>query len=368
MYANRFCKRFRDYLALFFVCQVVACGPGANRDPKSTERKVAVLASPLNHQVLRYGDILPVQLKLDPKYLDQIDSIVLIINEKRKFLIDRDNPNAQLPLENMALGRASVLVRIHLNSRTQENKLAYIKILSNMVPLSYTYSTIASYPHNVQSYTQGLLWHNGFLYESTGQRGFSKLLKVDLATGQALQSHDLDKSLFGEGLALWKDRLIQLTWTSGLGLVYDLSSFAEKGKFSYPGEGWGLTTDGSHLIMSNGTNELAFLNPETFAKEHSIWVMDHKGEVDKLNELEFVEGEIWANYYEYEIYRIVRIDPKTGQVTGYIDLTGLIDKDRHESIDVLNGIAYDPVGKRLWVTGKYYPKLYQIEVLVAEDL
>ena len=183
-----------------------------------------------------------------------------------------------------------------------------------------------------------------------------------------MQTNDLLKSYFGEGLALLNNRLFQLTWTSGQGFIYDSNSFKPIGNFGFIGEGWGLCTNGKHLIMSNGSKELAFLNPDNFKVVNRLEVTDNEGSITKLNELEYINGEIWANYYEYNKYLIYRINPKTGEVKGVIDLTGIVKKeDDHELIDVLNGIAYDAENDRLFVTGKSYPKIYEIDLFEKSD-
>lgn len=222
------------------------------------------------------------------------------------------------------------------------------------------YKVIQTYPHDPNAFTQGLVFHQGELYESTGLEGKSSIRKVDLATGKVLQISNLDDRYFGEGITLWQDRLIQLTWVSKKGFVYDQKTFQQLATFSYPTQGWGITHDNQDLIMSDGTSTLYFLNPDTYKETRRIQVKDHKLPIDQLNELEFVNGEIWANVWMSD--RIARIDPKTGVVTGWIDLTGIIDPAATPTPDaVLNGIAYDPESDRLLVTGKLWPKLFEIK-------
>ena len=231
----------------------------------------------------------------------------------------------------------------------------------------YGVRVVRTYPHDRFAYTQGLVYRDGVLYEGTGLPGRSSLRKVDLATGKVLKIRALDAKYFGEGVALWKDRLIQLTWQSGVGFVYDRETFEPIRTFTYPGEGWGLTDDGKRLIMSDGSSVLRFLDPETLRQVGRLPVHDEMGAVDRLNELEFVNGEILANVYETDT--IARIDPKTGRVSAWIDLRGLLSPAELASINaqepggVLNGIAYDASGKRLFVTGKLWPKLFEIELV-----
>jgi glutamine cyclotransferase len=218
---------------------------------------------------------------------------------------------------------------------------------------------IRSFPHDPEAFTQGLVFHDGYLYESTGRWGQSSLRQVELETGRVLRMVGLPREHFGEGLALWRDRLIQLTWTSGTGFVYDLRTFAEAGRFSYEGEGWGLTHDGRHLLMSDGGDSLRRLDPETYTEAGRIPVMDQGVPLPRLNELEFVQGEVWANVFGQE--RIARIDPQSGAVLSWIDLAGLFDEHRRSSpTAVLNGIAFDPAAGRIFVTGKLWSKVYEI--------
>jgi glutamine cyclotransferase len=219
---------------------------------------------------------------------------------------------------------------------------------------------LASYPHDTNAFTQGLIFRNGVLYESTGQYGRSSLRRVRLETGQVLQQRPLDRRYFGEGLAEWNGRLIQLTWKEGVGFVYDLATFTEQRTFSYTGEGWGITHDGARLILSDGSPTLRFLHPETFRETGRLQVTDRGKPVHDLNELEFVRDEIYANIWNTD--RIARISPSSGTVLGWIDLANLWPQ--RAGIDaVLNGIAYDAAGDRLFVTGKLWPRLYHIELV-----
>ncbi|MBN1936115.1 MAG: glutaminyl-peptide cyclotransferase [Anaerolineae bacterium] len=229
----------------------------------------------------------------------------------------------------------------------------------------YTYRVINTYPHDPDAFTQGLVYLDGLLYEGTGQHGASSLRQVELKTGQVLQQHNLPGEHFGEGIAVLNGKIYQLTWQSHVGFVYDLASFELLGQFAYPTEGWGLTHDGQRLIMSDGTPTLYFLDPVSLERIGQIAVYDGENPVARLNELEYVNGEIWANVWQTD--RIARIDPNSGQVLGWIDLTGLLaPEDRLQPVDVLNGIAYDAAGNRILVTGKWWPKLFEIEILPQE--
>ncbi len=231
-------------------------------------------------------------------------------------------------------------------------------------PQRLRYEIVKTYPHDPAAYTQGLLWWDGHLYESTGQWGESSLRRVELETGKVLQKSSLDARLFGEGLALLGDKLYQLTWESGLGFIYDRATFRRLSVFTYASEGWGLAVLGRDLVMSDGTSILSVRNPETFAELRRIRVEDDDGPVVMLNELETIDGRIYANIYQSD--RVVVIDPESGRVTAEIDFRGLLPaSERRPDTDVLNGIAWDPQGKRLFVTGKNWPHLYQVRLLPA---
>lgn len=228
-------------------------------------------------------------------------------------------------------------------------------------PVQYTYDIINTYPHNTGSYTQGLYWHDGYLWEGTGQVGHSSLNKVDLETGRIIKSAPTDKDVFGEGIALLDGRIFQLTWTDGIAFVYDPETLTQTGHFRYTGEGWGLTTDGKVLFMSDGTSQISMVDPTDFKKIKKINVKLDGRSVRGLNELEWIDGKIWANVFTTD--SIVIIDPQTGNVEGVVDLTGLLpDSDRKPTTDVLNGIAFDPATGRIFVTGKYWNKLFEIQI------
>jgi glutamine cyclotransferase len=223
-----------------------------------------------------------------------------------------------------------------------------------------SYQLVHVYPHDFQAFTQGLIFVDGHLYESTGLNGKSSVRMVDLATGQILKNYEVPQEYFGEGLTDWGNTLVQLTWQAQKGFVYDRETFTLIKTFAYEGEGWGLTHDGKQLIMSNGSAYLRFLDPKTFRETGRIRVTDDGHPVEKLNELEYVRGEIFANVWQTD--KIARISPRTGKVLGWIDLSGIIDKSQLGGDAVLNGIAYDAVGERLFVTGKLWPKLFEIKV------
>ena len=242
----------------------------------------------------------------------------------------------------------------------------------------YTYQIVHTYPHDRSAFTEGLFYKDGFLYEGTGEEGQSDIRKVKLETGEVVQKHVIPEEYFGEGIIAWKDRLLELTWKTEVGFIYNLDTFEQQKEFHYPGQGWSFTTDGKRLFVDDGTTQIRIWDPETLQETGRISVTDQGQPINRspnwcsdpdgrcLNEMEWVKGEIYANIWMTD--KIVRIDPKTGKVTGWVDCTGLlVPQDRIEEgktpTDVMNGIAYDAQGDRLFVTGKRWPKLFEIKLV-----
>jgi glutaminyl-peptide cyclotransferase len=229
-------------------------------------------------------------------------------------------------------------------------------------PSAFTFSTVNTYPHDDTAFTQGLVYADSIFYEGTGLFGASSIRKVAPATGEILKVRNNSAAFFGEGIALFNDKIYQITWKSGICFVYDKKTFEISDQFSYTTEGWGLTHDGTNLIMSDGTANIYFRDPTTFLETKRIQVTDDTGPIKNLNELEYIKGAIYANIWLTD--RIAKIDPQTGQVISWIDLTNLLpQKDRRNSDAVLNGIAYDPESDRLFVTGKWWPTIYEIRLV-----
>jgi glutamine cyclotransferase len=257
-------------------------------------------------------------------------------------------------------GRISLRAVAFSSSSKPQTITLFVTLLSDITPVVYRYNVVNSYPHDRKAYTQGLLYDDGFFYESTGQQGQSSLRKVEPETGTVISQINLDGSLFGEGIALLGERIYQLTWTSKVGFVYEKATMKQINRIYYQTQGWGLATIGDGLVMSDGTNVLWFLDQD-FNVLSSVDVWDNKGMVDNLNEMEMIDGELWVNIWQTD--RIARIDPLTGKVLGYVELNNLLRReDRTQETDVLNGIAWDADGKRLFVTGKYWPRLFEITV------
>ena len=229
-------------------------------------------------------------------------------------------------------------------------------------PLFYTYEVVAEYPHLRTSYTQGLQFVDGELWEGTGEYGRSQLLRTDIASGKVLQSKKLSKEEFGEGITILGDKIYQLTWLNGKLHIYDKATLRHIATHTYKGEGWGLTSDGEKLYMSDGTNYIRVLNPETLAQERRFGVTLRGESLQYPNELEWIDGKIWANVYTTD--HIVIINPENGVVEGVVNLSGILpEKERDYKTDVLNGIAYDKATKRIFVTGKNWSKLFEIRVI-----
>jgi len=225
----------------------------------------------------------------------------------------------------------------------------------------YSFQVVNTYPHDKTAFTEGLQFIDGAMYESTGMEGTSWLRRYDLATGAVQAEHVIDKQYFGEGSVVLADKIISLTWKNQKGFIYDRATLAPKGEFTYTGEGWGLTTDGQKVFMSDGSSQIRVLDPATLQETSRIDVTMNGRPVSQLNELEFIKGEIWANVFEAD--RIVRIDPATGKVNSVVYLANLLSPQDRQGVDVLNGIAYDAAGNRIFVTGKYWPKIFEIKLV-----
>lgn len=249
---------------------------------------------------------------------------------------------------------AAALATTSLPARAREQP-----VRRSTVPV-YGYTVVRSYPHDPTAFTQGLQFIDGFLYEGTGQNGQSSIRRVALETGEVLQRRDIPKQHFGEGITVFKNEIFQLTWQSGIGFVYDRKTFDLKRTFRYTGEGWGLTEHANELIMSDGTDSLRFIDPVSFSERRRLKVTAAGQPLARLNELEFVKNEVYANVWTTD--QVARIDPLNGRVTGYVDLSGLLSPRERSSADVLNGIAYDAATDRLFVTGKWWPRLFEIKV------
>jgi glutamine cyclotransferase len=251
---------------------------------------------------------------------------------------------------------AAILAAVFARSSSQPLSQA-----ADAIPV-YSYQVVNTWPHDAEAYTQGLVFRDGSLFESTGLRGASSLRRVELKTGKVKKKLDVARPFFAEGMTIFHDKIFQLTWQEQKGFVYDLKKFRPAGEFAYEGEGWGLTNDGHSLILSDGTNRIRFLDPVTFQVQRTISVYDNGQPLTEINELEYIKGEIYANIWKTD--RIVRIDPNTGKINAWIDMTGLHHwGDQNISENCLNGIAYDAENDRIFVTGKRWPELFEIRLV-----
>jgi glutaminyl-peptide cyclotransferase len=270
------------------------------------------------------------------------------------------------PSPNLAAAAATVQVNVPLVLTAPPSATAAPSPTASATPRPAppvaTYQVVNTYPHDRAAFTEGLVYQDGWLYEGTGLNGRSDLRKVKLETGEVVQTRAISDTYFGEGITIFGDKIFQLTWQTHVGFIYDKASFEQIGEFRYPSEGWGLTHDGTRLIMSDGTATLHFLDPQTLQETGTVAVYDNNGPVVQINELEYINGEVYANIWQTEM--IARISPQTGQVLGWINMAGLLGPgDRQQPVDVLNGIAYDAAGDRLFVTGKLWPKLFEVKLI-----
>ncbi len=311
--------------------------------------------------IVRSGN--PLLLKLHiPDNGSKVDSVIYSIDGAVISSV-LNGDSITVDTDGFAFGSRSLSAKVYQGG--QENTAYSNIVFLPKAPQHYGFKVINEFPHDPEAFTQGLEYHNGVLYESTGQYdGQSSLRRVDLSSGQVQKKINLSSQYFGEGITIVGNRIIQLTWRENVALVYDLQTFAKIGEFSYGNnkEGWGLCYDGNHLILSDGTNRLYFLNKDTFREEYSVTVHSHQGPVGSLNELEYINGKVYANVYQKDI--IVIINPQSGAVEGEINLIGLYpEKDKILYDNELNGIAYDRQNDRLFVTGKNWSKLFEIETV-----
>ena len=331
------------FLTAFFI------GCGSNTASKKNDFAIETNAkkgSIANNETLK--------LHLNNKKNHKIDSVT--------YTLEGERISEETPLTDFKLGKHNINATVYFGGDMQSTETP-IEILNSTVPKIYTYKIINEYPHDITSYTQGLEFHNDTLYESTGQYKESKLRQVDYKTGKVLKNIDLPDAFFGEGLTILNNKIYQLTWRAGRGFVYDLNTFKKLKSFEYgqSKEGWGLCNDGKMIYKSDGTEDIWLLDPETLDEKSHIQVYTNKGKIVEINEMEWVKGMIYANRYQKNGVAI--IDPKNGAVIGVIDFTPLRSKvTQHPDLDVLNGIAYNPKTKTLFVTGKDWDKLFEVEI------
>lgn len=340
----------------------IICGAVALSSCKSNDGKSSYAGFKLPEQGQSFGLGQEVKVELEIPANEEVKKISYLLDGKP--LGTQDGTGAYtFATKGLSLGYKQITAILE-NGNTKDTVTTNIVLKSSIQPKLFNYKVINVFPHDTSSYTQGLEYHGGRLLESTGEYGSSSLRWVDLKTGKALQRVDLDPKYFAEGSTLIGDKIILLTWRENVGFTYDAKTLKQNGTFTYQNsrEGWGLTFDGKRIIKSDGTNRIWFLNKDTYKEESYVDVYDNNGPVDQLNELEYIDGKIYANIYQSD--NIAIIDPNTGAIEGYANLTGILPaKDKFANTDVLNGIAWDAVGKRLFVTGKKFDKLFEISLI-----
>lgn len=367
---------FTKYIIVIFVVLpitwTISCSgrPGKKTGPvvpalmvseEGAAGKLIKMISPDDNTGFKLNDPVDVILKLADR--DKVPDSVLIFFDGKAVTTLKSSPweYSIPPVFTVSTGRKSLKVVAYKGGKSQNPFTRFIVFYSDIVPRRNGYKVIHTYPHDVEAFTQGLIFDKGLFYEGTGQKSGSTLREVEPETGKVIRQHNLDASLFGEGITLYHDRIYQVTWENKIGFVYEKATFNVINKIYYPTQGWGLTTIDDKIIMSDGTNVLSIYEPEMFTLVSRIEVYDNKKKVESLNELEYINGEIWANIWMSDL--IARIDPVSGKVLAYIDLKGILpESQRNPDTDVLNGIAFDQKDKRIFVTGKRWPKLFEIRI------
>jgi len=347
--------------SFIFIGIALALVSSCKDDPTTTYRS---FISPMTGLNVPSGNEFEVKVQFGAE--QKVDSVVYLIDTV-KMISKADTSAIKLKTEGLKLGNHLLTAKI-FGAGKSEDLTSNINVLAAQAPTEYTYKVIKTLPHDTSSYVEGLEYHDGFFYESAGDYGHSSLRKVEPSTGKILQKADLDKQYFGEGITVIGNKIIQLTYREKVGFVYDKATFKKLSEFSYTTgrEGWGLAFDGEKVLNTDGSNTIFFLNKDTYQKIGSIDVFDNKGAIQNLNELEIIDGKIYANVYTTN--EILVINPETGAVERKIDLSGLLPADYFKTEDekannVLNGIAYDKATKRLFVAGKKWPHIFQIELV-----
>ncbi len=341
-------KTFRLLSVIFVSVFMVSCG-------SNSKQKKSDFSINLNTKEKEFSLKSVLTLSIDNPKNHVIDSV--------KYHYDDEEVSDKLDLSSFKLGKQTIKATVfHEGEQSKTNK--NITVLNDEPPKVYTYNILNTFPHDITSYTQGLEFYNGELYESTGQRGESKIRKVNYKTGEVIKNLDLAKEYFGEGLTILNDKIYQLTWQKGTGFVYDANTFEKINSFKYgkSKEGWGICNDRKNLYKSDGTEKIWILDPSTLEEKGYIQAYTNKGKVVGINELEWIDGKIYANRYQKNGVAI--INPKNGAIEGVIDFSPLKEMvKQHSGLDVLNGIAYNSEKKTLFITGKRWDKLFEVEIV-----
>lgn len=366
---------------LIFAALLCSCGGNTSKQKENTTTtEVAAhtkeeikyvnslkLISPEKNKLYSFGEDVTIGFSNKDRF--PVDSAIIYMNGQQiAKIIDKGTSTFIYRLPEGRVGNTTFKVTAYHPGNKQGTASVTVRVKPDKAPEKYSYEIIQVYSHDPKAYTQGLVYQDGYMYEGTGQYGESSLRKTDISTGKNLSVLNIDNQLFGEGITIFKDKIYQITWRSQKGFIYDLKTFSLESTFEYYSEGWGITTLGDHLLMSDGSNKLYHIAPATFNVIKEVEVYDHNGEVTQLNELEYVDGLVWANVWLTD--RIVAIDPETGIVKGELDMSRLLspaDKARiDDKDDVLNGIAWNPEKKHFYVTGKRWPKMFEIKLKKTE--
>jgi glutamine cyclotransferase len=370
---NDYLRYFSLLPVIMFIVWTISCSGRSGREssgianenstvsPMEAEARFINMVLPSEEEIFKLSD--KIKVVMEVRGSRQPDSVRVLYDGSVTGVLRSDPWEDFIPSSLISTtGRKPIKIIAFRNGSKPQIITRFITVCSDKVPERNGYRVITAYPHDKTAFTQGLFYEKGILYEGTGQETGSTLRQVELTTGKILRQHNLEPPLFGEGITLYNDLIFQVTWQNKVGFVYDKSTFNLVNKIYYQTEGWGLTTVDDKIVMSDGSNILYFIEPKMFTVDYRIEVYDNEKKFDNLNELEFINGEIWANIWMTDL--IARIDPATGKVLAYIDLKGILpdsEKNNPDS-DVLNGIAFDKELKRIFVTGKNWPRLFEIRI------
>lgn len=359
----------------YFICIVMLCSCGGNT-VRNKEKNATVITqkeetkyvnsiridSPEKNKIYSFNEEVNIEFSSKDRY--PIDSAAIFVNGQQIAVTGKDIKSYTYRIPETRTGTTIIkVVAWHPNHKSGIASVA-IRVKPDQKPVTYGYEVLKVYPHDPKAYTQGLIYQDGYMYEGTGQYGESSIRKIDIKDGKILSVLNIDNQLFGEGITIYQDKIYQITWRSRKGFIYDLKTFTLESTFHYDTEGWGITTAGDRLIMSDGSNKLYYMTPSDFNIVKTVEVYDHQGEVNQLNELEYIDGLVWANVWLTD--RIVAIDPESGAVKGELNMKNLLppadkattdDKD-----DVLNGIAWNSAKGTFYITGKRWPKMFEIKI------
>jgi glutaminyl-peptide cyclotransferase len=356
---------------LFFLVLSTGCSDKKNRTEtpqfqsdksEQPEAGKSRIIRPEMNQLIKMGEEVQIIIGTLTSSPD-IDSVVFLVGDKKVGKSDSKPYHCNWHVGDLKVGESIIKALVYYNNKTTGINSVSVVILPDTSPVLLSYKVLNTYPHDIHAYTQGLIYENGYLYEGTGQYNESSLRKVDIKTGEPSRILNLPGDIFGEGITIFGNKIYQLTYKSQVGFVYEKESFERLQKVYYENkEGWGLTQNGTQLIMSDGSNLIYFMDPEYFTEIGRLEVYDEKGPVERLNELEYIDGKIYANIYGTD--EIVIIDPGSGAVIAKVNFNGILaEKDKHNQIDVFNGIAFNPDHQSIYVTGKYWPKLFEVKLL-----